>query len=306
MFQDKIPSRQLGAWLGAGLIPVAIALGSKAGWALAGLIALACAAGTWAVWRWGRLQGRGRCGAVYITVALTAGMVAARAEGAWPGGEGPWVPAILLALAAWSAGKGPSAAARVGCVLFWVVLLLYLAIFGVAAEDVRLEWMAPSGGVGWDLPMLLLAPAVAKVLLRRGDNWLARLALPGAFAVGGAALAAGILSPAVACQLADPFFEMTKSLELLGMTKRFEALVCAGVSVGWFALLSLYLSVCGALAEQILEGAGRYGVWAAAAAAGIWVLCDLTISAGVFAMIAPIFWVILPLLGQVMDREKKS
>ena len=116
----------------------------------------------------------------------------------------------------------------------------------------------------------------------------------------------GVLSASVASSIWDPFYEMSRSLSLLGVAKRFEAVVSAGMTVGWFALISLLLTVSGKYFEKIVEGKGRLGIWVCGVVSVIWLLCGLHIPAWMLLSVGTVFWVVTPLLTQGLESEKKS
>lgn len=262
----------------------------------------------WCLWQSSGEKTKGESVLSYIYVTVLIGELLHRTAQSWPAGNSdPAVPLILLVLAAWSAWKGPSAAARVGAVLFWAVLGLYLAVFAAGIKDVRLSWLEPQ----WNAPdllgisVLLIPCAGAELLKKRGGpgsvGWLSA-----AFLLVGAALTVGILSPKQACENTNAFYEMSRSLNLLGVARRFEALTCAGTTVGWFALLSLLLTLCGVYAQKTIPGAGKGGMWLSVTVAAAWKLCGLHIKPVFLLFTGAIFWVIVPLLTQGLGKIKKS
>lgn len=308
MFREQVPARQLTAWIFAAVTPVAIQLSAGTSWPWTGIVSAGCALVVWLVWtkeavtfpKWLSVLG-------FAVVALAAGELVSSAGYSWPTGNRTAVPLILLALAAWSAQKGPSAAARVGCVLFWAVVAIYFVVLAAGAKEVQVQWLRPvDTEMDWDLFILSLTPAAACVLLDKERRWGPRLLLPGVFVLCASAITAGVLSPTIANELVDSFYEMSRSLSVFGVAKRFEAIVSAGMTVGWFALLSLYFTICGKLFERICRGWGRIGVFAGAAFSALWLLCNLHIPKGILAILVAVFWVAVPLMTQGVERIKKS
>lgn len=275
-------------------------------------VLLACVLSLLCVWlRWGfGAEPQGKLISVFqwILLALVLGSACQASVQSWPQGAHPAVGIILLILAVWAAWKGPSASARVGCVLFWFVLLLYLVLLGAGVKDVQIKWLTPT--VAEDVSgfacVLLLTPAVAAIHLNKRENVKPRLLLIGVFCTVGAAITAGVLSPQVAADRQNAFYEMTRSLNLLGQARRFEAVLSAGMTTGWFSLLSLYLTLCAQLAETVRTEWGKWGSAAAAASAAAILLCDLHISGLLLLILTAVFWVLLPLLTQGVDKIKKS
>lgn len=308
MYNLDLPRRQLTAWLAAAIIPTAIQLTSGASWLsvlLTCVLSLLC---VWLRWAFGA-ESTGKLGIILQWALLTAvlGTACQASTQSWPRGAHPAVGIILLLLSLWSVWKGTSASARVGCVLFWFVLLLYLVLLGAGVKDIRIEWLTPTkGDVNAFGCVLLLTPAAAAVHLNKKDGLKPRMLLIGVFCTVAAVVTAAVLSPEVAAGKDNAFYEMTRSLNLLGQARRFEAVLSAGMTAGWFALLSLYLSLCAHLSEKMHAGFGKWGSAIAAFLAGTILLCDLHIPGAILLISSAVFWVLLPLLTQVLGGEKKS
>lgn len=304
MFREKIPARQLGSWCFAAMVPALVHWVSGHPWPLVAVAVVVAGAAVWAVWSWGAGGADRLWGLRTLFAVVMAGTMARTSAGSWPGDNAPAVPLILLALAAWSAGKGPSAAARVGCVLFWFVLGLYLLILGTAAGEVQWRWLAPvKGEVPWMGVVVALLPGAAVYLLKEKKPS-GRAVVPGAFGVAAVLTTAGVLSPWVAGGMTDAFYEMTRSLEVLGVARRFEAVLSAGMTVGWYCCLTVLLTVAGEAVERHKEGWGTAAVYTGAAAAGVWVLLGPALPEPVFAAGALVLWAIVPLLDKMGKARK--
>ena len=298
MYREALSVRKLKLWLAAALCPVAVQLAASADWWKGGAVALLSLAVVWAVWRWGRFSGWvSLCGAVVLV--LYFGQILQGAAQVWKGNSYPAVPLFLLALAVWSAWKGAKAAACVGCVLFWAVLLIYPLVCGAAIRDVRWEWTKEGGNVGWELCLLLLAPTLGKLLLNEQKKGTLPLLTVVLTALSGL-LTAGILG--IAC--GKGFYEMVRAIDLLGVVKHFEALVSAAATLGWFALASFTLSICGA-AGEMLGRSGRLFLLGGALLITVVMLCKFTISGWFLLLIGAVFWFFLPVLTQGIDMIKK-
>lgn len=177
-----------------------------------------------------------------------------------------------------------------GCVLFWVVLIVYPVVFGAALRDVDWKRAISGGDMLPSIPLLFLLPVLGKILLKTKPSCPVRLVLPICFALIGTLLTMGLRC--------ESFYEMIRSIDLFGAIKRFEAIICAGATIGWFSLLSFCLTVCGAL------GAGKPSVIMGALVIGAWMLCDMHIQYNILLLLGAIFWVFLPLLTQGVDYEK--
>lgn len=308
MFREKIPRRQLSAWQFAAMTPVLIQLLGGASWfwiILMGGISLLV---QWILRKWG-VEAESRwlfvLQLLYIIVLL--GSITGYASQSWPRSNSyPWVPLILLALAAWSAQKGTSAAARVGCVLFWGVLIVYLLVFGAGIREMEHNWFVfTKKAPEWLGAVIFITPVVAAILGNEGKAG-GKSLLPVIFCLLAAVITNAVLSPAVASGMDNAFYEMSRSLSLFGVAKRFEALISAAMTVGWFTLLNLYLSVAGRLSEKIFPEWGRPGVWTTAVVSAGCMLCGLRVSAVNLLIFAAVIWVALPILLQLLKQIKKS
>lgn len=296
MFREKIPAPRLSAWLFAAMVPPLIQLSCGASWALLLLAGIACLLlgklrKDAELPNWSKLPGA-------LLIAVLLGVLAALSADSWPVGDSfPAVPLILLALGAWSASKGPQAAAGVGAVLFLFIIIMYMLLFAAGIGQIRLEWIRPTKTLPdpMCLTVLLLPLATVPAKGKIGG----RLTLGLIVAVIAAALTQGILSPAVVEQVDHPFYEMSRSLELLGVARRFEAVTGAAFTAGWFSLVAYLLCV----ARELI---GRMGVWAVAAGAAVWSLCGLHISGWILASLWAVFWVGLPRIAQGIEKIKKS
>lgn len=308
MYDHKLHHRQLTAWLLGAIIPTGIQLTAGGSWTsvlLVGVLTILC---VWLRWQFGtEPQGTGIGMLWLVLMSLLLGTVAQTSILSWPTGGHPVAAAILLLLSAWSAWKGTDAAARVGSVLFWLVFLLYLVLLGSGAKEVQWEWLSPTKADVNPLGcILLLTPAGAAMHLKGKERFQSRLLIPGAMCTLAALITAGVLSPKVATEQTDAFYQMTRSLSILGQGRRFEAVLSAGMTVGWFCVFSLYLTICAAISEKVKKGAGRWGIIGATIVSLLILLCQVHIPGIILLVLCAIFWVLLPVLTQWIDVVKKS
>ena len=300
MYRNVLAPKQLATWLCTALIPVVLQMCIRPHWAL--LLAVAvCFLATALVWKWGRVSRHPiLCGLQYLYIIVLLSQLLPHAAASWPGDNYPAVPLVLLILAAWSAQKGASAAARVGCVLFWLVLLFYLSLMGAAAEQVDPGNWAFSIGSIEPLPLVLLLLPCGALVLRKIENGTPRLWLIGVFLLLSCLITQGA-APELLKRTADPLYELSRGIRAFGIAQRFEALLSAAMTTGWFCLLTVLLSCAGAWGSR---NRGVIAVWVAAGGAGVLMLCNLHISWNLAAIMAAVFWVGIPLLTQGLDRRK--
>lgn len=184
-------------------------------------------------------------------VLLGAGALAAAWESAYafPETAGSRLAAgLVLILSAAAARKGAAAAGRCAGILLWITGGLYGTVLVFSLSEIRAEWLAPTGGPLDALKVwgALLLPGAALGLrgalepgarLPRWPWWAAA-----GLAVLASAVTGGILSPALA---RDPeaFRTLARGVSVLGVIRRFEALVNGAMLMSGFALCTLYIVV---------------------------------------------------------------
>ena len=271
---------------------------------VAAAVAAGMAALVWRFTKWQSPRWMRMLQLLYVIVLL--GSLLNEVANSWPTGHPKAVPLLLMGLAVWSVSKGVSAAARVGVVLFWVVLLIYLAVLGAGVGEVRLQWLKPE--LGYVNPVslaLLLLPAGAIALMRKKQQWSGKVFLPYLFSLTAAVVIVGVISPQVAIGMDQSFYEYSRSLSLLGVVKRLEAVASAGMTLGWFALLTIILSMCAVQTEEIFSKGRRASVVIVAVLGALWLLCGLHIPQWILPAGAAVFWVLLPLVTQEIVKRKK-
>ena len=154
--------------------------------------------------------------------------------------------ALVLALSAAAAFHGPAAAGRCASILLWVTGALYGTVLVFSLRSLRIEWLVPAGepldaGKVWAalaLPgaALCLAPALPGERRLPHWPWWASAGLAAAASV----VTGGILSPALARE-PEAFRTLARGVSVLGVIRRFEALVNGALLMSGFALCTLYL-----------------------------------------------------------------
>lgn len=308
MFNREIEGHSLWAWTAAALTAPMLQFLGGVPWHWSLLAGLGAGALWLLVERFGG-ECRWKLAAVVQVLFLTvcAGTASAWAGACWLGMEHPWtISVVLLVLAACASESGCRAGTRCGAVLFWFLagMLLMLCVFAV--PDVKPMWLAPKAGGRWLPALVLLTPAVGVLLPRKRGKapwlWALGLALAGA---GVSLLTAGALSPEVAANTQGAFFEMARGISILGVAERFEAVVAAAMTLGWFCLMSLFFTAAGRMAEAVSPGWGRPGVWLSALGAMAVLPWGRSIPAWPLAAGAILLWCILPLICRDTARGRK-
>ena len=259
---DRISGRQLRALCFCGVCVPVFRLCCRTGWVWAALGSAGAAILLTISDRTGRLcltdraaertVGRLLMSVLYLALLALAGAAGAESAGAFPETKGNLIAAwLILALAAWAAFRGPAVLGRSAGILLPVSLLLYFIVLGFSAPQIRPERLRPSGSPAEAGAVLLamLIPAAGLLFRperegseRKGSLWYLLAAI---LATAVSAVTNGILSPAAAMQ-EDSFDILARSVSIMGVMQRFEALVSAAMLMSGFCLCGLFL---GAAAE---------------------------------------------------------
>ncbi len=308
MFRKEVALRPLLVWIFCGMTAPVVQLlaGYEAG--SVGIMA-ACCGIVLCLGLWGNLQpARWVCLVQGLWLVVALGICGQYAAQSWPMAEnGKIISLVLIALAAWAAQKGPGTAARMAGVILVLVCLGYGAILGAGIPQMKKQWILQHEMLPPELgAFILLLPGAAACIPRQRAGkrslWLLAVSL---FCVLVAIVTCGNVHPGIHTANYD-FYEFCRGLSFFSLAERFEALVCALMTVGWFSLMSLLLSALGSAAQKIFPGWGRAALWLGAAGAAGILLFNLTISGVVAGLGAVIFWGLIPILTQGIDVVKNN
>lgn len=301
--------KQLWLWISGAMFAPMTAVLARESWVIIGIAGAVCGALCWTLHaqtgsnvKWSKWF----CAAQLIWTAVILSELFGQIPMTWPQTSHPNMASLILALLAlWAVHGGTESCARTGSTLFWIVLALAGTAFLAAAKDVRFENVRPQLQVpDTRCFYVLLLPCAAAMLPRKQEGvsfkivW---LLIAGAAAIP--FLTAGVLSPALVREVDAPFYELSRTLTLSGAAQRFEAVISAGMTVSWFLILCMVLSVSGEMGRQLKMG--RMGPPLAAAAAGVLYLCNTHISGTFLAVGSVLFWGLIPALAQRVGVEKK-
>lgn len=218
----------------------------------------------------------------------------------WPNYKSYYaVPLIILSLAAYTVSKGKECAARSGGILCWILtallgVVLLSGIKEIKMENISMHWQMQTGY----LVVVMLIPAVGISLgYLRGTSLTA-------YATATAFITMGVMSAELVKQYRVPFYEMSRSLSLLGFGKRFESLVAAGMTLGYYTLMTCLLT----LAANNWERGKRVkrGVWVSGIFCALVFLSGMRLNSKLMAMGSIGIWVVFPVLEKIIKKPKKS
>lgn len=198
----------------------------------------------------------GRIGTAILAASLLGLCLWAGADStqAFPETAGSRAAACLMLALAWEAVNcGAEAPGRCGAVLLWLLAGLYGVVLTFSLPQIRPAWLAPRADWRGMLCCfgILLLPGVGLCLERDGRPafpW--QVWVTAALAAVGALTTSGILSPALAAE-PEAFRTLSRSVSILGVMQRFEALISAAQLISGFCLCTLLLAAARSLLEAL-------------------------------------------------------
>lgn len=163
---------------------------------------------------------------------------------------------LLFGLAVWATRLGAAAAGRCAGILLWVTGGLYGVVLLFSVPELHASWLLSGTGTPLDALRVWAALTVpgAALCLRGalGEDqtfpcwpwWIAGLA-----AVAASVVTGGILSPALAGE-PEAFRTLARGVSVLGVMRRFEALVNGAMLMSAFCLCTLLLTGAFALGKK--------------------------------------------------------
>lgn len=240
-----------------------------------------------------------------VWIALAGATLFRESAGCWPMGNAyPVVPLAIFALAAWSAQKGAASAAAAWSTLLYIVAIGFALVLAAGLGQVRWEReLAVSSRFDGRLMLVFVIPCTAAAIPREGKQakWGAAAAV--LFAVISSVVVQGVLSINGIGE--NGFYQMSRGLSLLGVWERFEALVCALMTIGWVSAASLLFSSTKRLCTRIFNREEKISPWMMAFASAALSLCDLHTNSVILWIFGVISWGVFPLLTQWVVAQKK-
>ena len=239
-------------------------------WQLTVVIGAVCITLCWAVERYCREPSQRLSQLQKIPVVLLAVKAMEWTGLCWPQEEKGHIALILLTLAAWTGTQGREEAAA-GALRHLIRILVGIVLLSglreISLENLKPQWLPPDP----TLAAVLLVPAICRRKEACVRAWLT--------AVTYSIFTQGILSAEVAQGVPAPFWELGRSMSLLGTTERFESLIAVALTLGYYGFLSH------------LMARGRW-LWLPTV---VLYLSGASADGALITLAALVFWVFLPL-----------
>jgi hypothetical protein len=226
-----------------------------------------------------------------ILLSIVAGIFSREISACW-GEESVSMPLVLLVLAALSAGNGAQNAGRVCCCVAWAATIVYAVILAVGVKNIEWTRLAEMGYCHEMMIVSFLMPAIWLLLPAERSKAVSLIGMV-VFGAVISILCFGTLSSRGVMDAQLPIYQYSKSLTMLGIAERFEAVASVVLTLGIYCTLSLILRA----AEEMM----KHGALVAAIIAAINVRIDTVF----VVIISVIMWIILPLIVNVKKVKKR-
>lgn len=228
-----------------------------------------------------------------IAIVILLGYFLRKTHSCWPGRGAEYVvPAVLLALAVYSTGKGANAAIQSANVLRYGMFLVLMVLLISGLDNLKWNALRPQAHFpGMELCIALLLPLIGRRVSPGKIGALAALALIVAVITAGTAAAS--------------LYFYSQGLSLRGITEHTESITACAVTVGYFALLCFLLDC----EKKEWEDIGADAMWRLPAAAGTGYLLSLPqiqIREEIYVIFLIVLWVIAPIAVLLAKRYGKK
>ena len=240
-----------------------------------------------------------------LWLSAAASEIASWTTAYWPQYRSfPLVPLTLIAVSVLAAVGGGDQASRVGAVLFWFLVLLYGVVVVAGAKEIEAKWLLP-GKVALQ-PRLAMVMLLPLLLVYHGEgtkgNWKSLIGVL-LFALAISVITVGVLSPEIAEGSASAFYEVSKSLSLLGIVERFESVVAAALTLGYFCTLGYIFSTAAQIAGRIKPGWEKRGAVICAVAGSGLLLARCGIPPELLLIGCVVMWALVPAITIIVSRK---
>ncbi len=203
---------------------------------------------------------------------------------------------LLLLLAAFAADRGMDVLLRVAAVVFFFLILLYSVLLGFSLPDLEKSQLVPTVPQNWSVAVAALTPMLSVFLQKENEKCKAPFLFAASVLV--------VLAALVSAEQAD-FYTAMKSVSLLGAMERLEPLVSVGLTVGGFCLLGMLCAVNKEIISDLLPDGKKYSMVLNFLLGSAGIYLSRLLGGTILAIGTAIFWGILPIWPQSLEKQKK-
>ena len=303
MYNREMNKKEHTPWLSVVMLAPVTQTASGCSWVAAAVVVLLCLSISFGMEKIGAPENTGRwLGAIqWLWMLLVISEFMHWAKWCWPAdGTESAVSLVLLALAAYTAAKGMKTASRAGTAMSAILLLLFGAVLLSGIKEVKLENLMPQ----WEMQTANLITAMLIPVMGACYGPWENKKRVFFYSVFASVVCTGVLSLQYLRNVNAPFYELGRSITLLGVGQRFESLVAAGMTLGYYALLTYLIGIT----AKAWEPGGRRArsIWISALFTAAVFISGMRMNSRLLAIGNLVIWVILPLLKIIAKKMKKT
>jgi len=302
LFNKKMDSKQHATWLLAALAAPVTQAASNCSWITVAIVAALCLSISYGLEKLNIDKTPGRwIGAIqWLWMLLVISEFMHWIMYCWPNhGNYHVVPLVLLFLAAYAVSKGTTAAARAGSALRIALVGLFGTILLSAIREIRLENLGPV----WQMQTAHLITVMLIPVMGFGYGCWKGKGKVISYAVGVSVITTGVLSLPFIRMVDSPFYELSRSIHVFGSEHRLESLVAAGMTLGYYVLLSYLVGITANAWDP--EKTKARSIWISALFAGLVFISGMRLNSRLLAVGNLLIWAVLPLVKNVGKNMKK-
>lgn len=301
MFNDANNKKLHSSWLLAALVAPVTQTASNCSWPSVALVAVLCLVINYGMEKLHVERTTGRwVGAIqWLWMLLVISEFMHWVMYCWPIYENYHVvPLTLLLLAAYTVSKGTKTAARAGSALKVALLSLIGVILFAGIREVRLENLKPV----WQMQTAhLITAMLIPVMGFRYGEWKGKRKVF-EYALGVSVITAGVMSLAYVRRVDAPFYELSRGIRIFGTDLRLESLVAAGMTLGYYVLLSYLIGITADAWEP--EKHRVRSIWISALFAGLVFISGMRLNSRLLAIGNLVIWSVIPILKNIGKNMK--
>lgn len=201
---------------------------------------------------------------------------------------------LLLLLAAFAADRGEHIMLRVGASAVFLLIILYGMLLGFSLPDVEISQFSIAQPKKWQAAAGALTPML--FLQKKSEKRSALLLL--------AAAVLAILAALVTAGRSD-FYTAMMSVSVLGAMERLEPLVSVALTVGGFCLLGTICTRNAEMISDLFPNEKKFSMPINFFLGGACIWLSRLLGGTILAIGTAIFWGLLPILPQSLEKQKK-
>lgn len=216
----------------------------------------------------------------------------------WPGYKSYHaVPLIILTLAVYGVSKGETAVRNISGILLPLLAVVFGGVMFSGIKEIKRENLSLQWEIQTAFPVVvMLIPAI-----RVGEERTPKIRII-LSALVTALITNGVLSMGEIERTVAPVYEMSRSVSLLGVGQRYESLIAAGMTAGYFMLMTWLVD---AMANQWGNGKRQKGsTWVSGFFAGLVFISGMRMNSRLLALGTLVLWVVFPVLEKTLKKMK--